>query len=47
MMPGDSGACVLKLNKPIVLLEKEKFVLRTAGRTVAVGVVAKILTFSP
>jgi elongation factor Tu len=42
-MPGDSFECHMKLNYPLPLQEKLRFALREGGKTVAAGVVTKIL----
>lgn len=42
-MPGDSLECQMKLNFPLPLQEKLRFALREGGKTVAAGVVTKIL----
>jgi elongation factor Tu len=42
-MPGDSFECHMKLNYPLPLQEKLRFALREGGKTVAAGVVTKML----
>lgn len=42
-MPGDSFECHMKLNYPLPLLEKLRFALREGGKTVAAGVITKVL----
>jgi len=42
-LPGDSFECNMKLNYPLPLQEKLRFALREGGKTVAAGVVTKIL----
>lgn len=42
-MPGDSFECHMKLNYPLPLQEKLRFALREGGKTVAAGVITKIL----
>ena len=42
-MPGDNFECHMKLNYPLPLQEKLRFALREGGKTVAAGVVTKIL----
>ena len=42
-MPGDSFECHMKLNYPLPLQEKLRFALREGGKTVAAGVVTKLL----
>lgn len=42
-MPGDSFECQMKLNYPLPLQEKLRFALREGGKTVAAGVVTKLL----
>ena len=42
-MPGDSFECQMKLNYPLPLQDKLRFALREGGKTVAAGVITKIL----
>jgi elongation factor Tu len=42
-MPGDSFECNMKLNYPLPLNEKLRFALREGGKTVAAGVITKVL----
>jgi elongation factor Tu len=42
-MPGDNFECHMKLNYPLPLQEKLRFALREGGKTVAAGVVTKML----
>ncbi|TNV84615.1 hypothetical protein FGO68_gene10180 [Halteria grandinella] len=42
-MPGDSFQCNMKLNYPLPLQEKLRFALREGGKTVAAGVITKLL----
>jgi elongation factor Tu len=42
-MPGDSFQCNMKLNYPLPIQEKLRFALREGGKTVAAGVVTKLL----
>ena len=42
-MPGDSFECNMKLNYPLPLTEKLRFALREGGKTIAAGVVIKVL----
>ncbi len=43
VMPGDTTRLVIKLIAPVALEEKSRFAIREGGRTVASGVVTKIL----
>jgi len=42
-MPGDNFECHMKLNYPLPLQEKLRFALREGGKTVAAGVITKVL----
>ena len=42
-MPGDSFECTMKLNYPLPLHDKLRFALREGGKTVAAGVITKVL----
>lgn len=42
-MPGDSFACQMKLNYPLPILPGLRFALREGGKTVAAGVITKLL----
>ena len=42
-MPGDSFEAKMKLNFPLPVHEKLRFALREGGRTVAAGVITKVL----
>lgn len=42
-MPGDSFECNMKLNYPLPIAEKLRFALREGGKTVAAGVITKVL----
>jgi elongation factor Tu len=42
-MPGDSFECHMKLNYPLPIQEKLRFALREGGKTVAAGVITKVL----
>ncbi len=42
-MPGDSFECNMKLNYPLPISEKLRFALREGGKTVAAGVIVKVL----
>jgi len=42
-MPGDSFECHMKLNYPLPITEKLRFALREGGKTVAAGVITKVL----
>lgn len=42
-MPGDSFECKMKLNYPLPIAEKLRFALREGGKTVAAGVITKVL----
>ncbi|MFC1599011.1 elongation factor Tu [Patescibacteria group bacterium] len=44
VMPGDTAQLKVKLISPVALQEKQRFAIREGGRTVASGVVTKILT---
>ncbi len=43
VMPGDTANLIVKLISPIALEEKQRFAIREGGRTVASGVVTKII----
>lgn len=43
VMPGDTVSFKVKLGKPIALEEKQRFAVREGGKTVASGVVTKII----
>ncbi|EGC81776.1 elongation factor Tu C-terminal domain protein, partial [Anaerococcus prevotii ACS-065-V-Col13] len=43
VMPGDNATFKIKLQKPIALEEGLRFAVREGGRTVASGVVTKII----
>jgi len=42
-LPGDNFECRMKLNYPLPLQEKLRFALREGGKTVAAGVITKLL----
>lgn len=42
-LPGDSFECDMKLNYPLPISEKLRFALREGGKTVAAGVIVKVL----
>jgi len=42
-MPGDNVKITVKLIVPVALEEKQRFAIREGGRTVASGVVSKII----
>merc|ERR1719454_1736923 len=46
-MPGDNLTLKLKLNYPLPILEGQRFAVREGGRTVAAGVISKLLEDSP
>jgi elongation factor Tu len=43
VMPGDSVSLDIKLIAPIAMEDKQKFTIREGGRTVAAGVITKII----
>ncbi|MDU3688237.1 MAG: elongation factor Tu, partial [Anaerococcus hydrogenalis] len=43
VMPGDNATFKIKLQKPIALEEGLRFAVREGGRTVASGVVSKVI----
>jgi elongation factor Tu len=43
VMPGDTVNCVVTLQSPVALEDKQRFAVREGGRTVGAGVVVKIL----
>ena len=43
VMPGDNAKFIIKLQKPIALEEGLRFAVREGGRTVASGVVSKVI----
>jgi len=42
-MPGDTSQLKVRLIVPVALEEKQRFAIREGGRTVASGVVTKII----
>lgn len=42
-MPGDDLSVHMKLNVPLPILEGQRFAIREGGRTVAAGVITKLL----
>jgi len=46
-MPGDNLTVQMKLNYPLPILVGQRFAVREGGRTVAAGVISKLLTDSP
>lgn len=42
-MPGDNITVDMKLNYPLPILKGQRFALREGGRTVAAGVITKLL----
>ena len=42
-MPGDNVTTTMKLNYPLPLLTGQRFALREGGKTVAAGVITKLL----
>jgi elongation factor Tu len=42
-LPGDNFECKMKLNYPLPLQEKLRFALREGGKTVAAGVITKLI----
>lgn len=42
-MPGDNLTCALKLNVPLPIVQGQRFALREGGKTVAAGVITKLL----
>lgn len=42
-MPGDNFTAHLKLNYPLPLVNGQRFALREGGKTVAAGVITKLL----
>lgn len=42
-MPGDNLTCNLKLNVPLPIIQGMRFALREGGKTVAAGVITKLL----
>ena len=42
-MPGDDLSVKMKLNYPLPILEGQRFAIREGGRTVAAGVITKLL----
>ena len=42
-MPGDNLTCQLKLNVPLPIVQGQRFALREGGKTVAAGVITKLL----
>ena len=42
-MPGDNLAVNMKLNYPLPILKGQRFALREGGKTVAAGVITKLL----
>lgn len=42
-MPGDDLTVKMKLNYPLPILEGQRFAIREGGRTVAAGVITKLL----
>lgn len=46
-MPGDNLTVKMKLNYPLPILEGQRFAVREGGRTVAAGIISKLLEDSP
>lgn len=46
-MPGDNVTAKLKLNFPLPVIEGLRFALREGGKTIAAGVVSKVLPDEP
>jgi len=42
-MPGDNLAVTMKLHYPLPILKGQRFALREGGKTVAAGVITKLL----
>jgi len=42
-MPGDNVTVAMKLNYPLPLVKGQRFALREGGKTVAAGVITKLL----
>jgi len=42
-MPGDNLTTTMKLNYPLPILQGQRFALREGGKTVAAGVITKLL----
>ena len=43
VMPGDTVSLKMKLIVPVALEEKQRFAIREGGKTIASGVVTKII----
>ena len=46
-MPGDNLEVAMKLNFPLPILKGQRFALREGGKTVAAGVITKLLEDDP
>lgn len=46
-MPGDNLTVTLKLMFPLPILQGQRFALRECGKTVAAGVITKLLEDTP
>ena len=46
-MPGDNLTVGMKLNFPLPILKGQRFALREGGKTVAAGVITKLLEDDP
>lgn len=42
-MPGDNVTVAMKLNYPLPIVKGQRFALREGGKTVAAGVITKLL----
>jgi elongation factor Tu len=42
-MPGDNVTVTMKLNYPLPIVKGQRFALREGGKTVAAGVITKLL----